>query len=846
MSKQFIIGVMFAVIAVHVKSRQYLWFNSAKNWNDARSHCLSIGTDLAIVESAADLSALNGAVVAAGGASGTAVWIGLNDITSEGNWVWADGTPCTLTNGRCVSFWYPGEPNDSANEDCALTWGGGTALNDGQCVSLFTYACNGSPTNTPTPAPTTDPSPAPTSNPTIAPTDVPTESPTFGSCDKRGEIKYVDWYELQNNKDDNDDQVPYTNFNMTLNENRLEMSFEIDLEYIGSSSNGDWDRRFNLGTTYVIDFQPFEINGDLINQPGNCQNRIASAFDGIANFSDFWRYSEYPYLQNNIGSISYLSYPPPSKYWRLSIDNNSCNPIRYFGLFNWYDLSECVDFNGNDLIDIIEDDKSITLFGTLYINLVSPYTMSSIDSGIYRVYQLLGKDFKISINKQNNILSSIGIDLFRTSIIGINENGNDGSFQLSILTQSADYIELINPLIISSPYGTDINIYEISTSCLISTSFTCGQIFTISINSSQVECPPASFIGTYNMGFTVNCRSGQDTVCNTFLNDNGGSSISLGVTSDFVDNECDVEIYNIIFDGFMTFYDDKNFTKIHNNSINYIIGKDRIYIQIEVNIPDDGSGNNLNIFGVKIDNVFICTAENTTDLSINLDQQNGLGGCLSNNIDADGPYDIILNGIENVIYGTEIISNGDILPNVIQFSFIPFDIGRSKMYIHTQITISLQNGQNPQRRLLLQAVQAHSHSHSHSNQIRHFINSMSISTDNTEKEEDENEQINNNISSQPSNDDSVVKYILFGGGLVVFIGFILVIFIIYYIRKKRKKQHELVKQTNTEQTATVNKKHERVGTQSNVLELNQINNTDELILFETQYNKQDVNDDDQL
>ena len=39
------------------------------------------------------------------------MWIGLNDVASEGDYVWVDGTPFDFVN------WASGEPNNSNNED---------------------------------------------------------------------------------------------------------------------------------------------------------------------------------------------------------------------------------------------------------------------------------------------------------------------------------------------------------------------------------------------------------------------------------------------------------------------------------------------------------------------------------------------------------------------------------------------------------------------------------------------------------------------------------------------------------------------------------------------------------
>ena len=116
------------------------------------------------------------------------------------------------------------------------------------------------------------------------------------------------------------------------------------------------------------------------------------------------------------------------------------------------------------------------------------------------------------------------------------------------------------------------------------------------------------------------------------------------------------------------------------------------------------------------------SANDTVDLFENLDQQNGNGGCLSSNIDPDGPYNIITNGVEHSEYFAAII-NSSSESNVARFSFLTFDIGRTKMYVHTQLTLILQNGVR-RRMQLLQTSQ------DGSNQIRHFIDSTTVISNN--------------------------------------------------------------------------------------------------------------------
>ena len=177
------------------------------------------------------------------------------------------------------------------------------------------------------------------------------------------------------------------------------------------------------------------------------------------------------------------------------------------------------------------------------------------------------------------------------------------------------------------------------------TSFTCGQIFTITINETDQNCS-AGFDGDYQMSFNLNCRY-NETVCNTFINDNGGTLIELQVSLD-----CATLSYQTSFDGTMTFYDNFLFNVSHDSANNYVIGQDMIYVQVEVDIPND-----YDIFSVSIDNVFVCTATDSVDLFSNLNNANSLNvGCLSSDIDGDGSYDIIINGIENALYSVEIIS----------------------------------------------------------------------------------------------------------------------------------------------------------------------------------------------
>ena len=69
--------------------------------------------------------------------NGERSWIGLNDRSVEGSFVW--------TNKEISSFrfWAPQQPNDWKNEDCVHTLGArhGYTWNDVPCHNCYNYTC---------------------------------------------------------------------------------------------------------------------------------------------------------------------------------------------------------------------------------------------------------------------------------------------------------------------------------------------------------------------------------------------------------------------------------------------------------------------------------------------------------------------------------------------------------------------------------------------------------------------------------------------------------------------------------------------------------------------------------
>ena len=109
----------------------YAFVDGNINWNQAEDCCVTWGGHLASIHSTDDNILLNDICN-----QDTITWIGLNDIASEGNFEWSDGSGYDYNNFDTAS----GNPsNSNGGEDCVsflrrknneLTW------NDYRCDGL--------------------------------------------------------------------------------------------------------------------------------------------------------------------------------------------------------------------------------------------------------------------------------------------------------------------------------------------------------------------------------------------------------------------------------------------------------------------------------------------------------------------------------------------------------------------------------------------------------------------------------------------------------------------------------------------------------------------------------------
>lgn len=104
-------------------------------FDEARAFCMGLDADLLKVDDQAELDFLAGAgIPASAGAGG---WRnGLNDVATEGTFVWTDGT------APAVAPWNVGEPNDAGgNEDCVEMTTAADTWNDIPCTEPRAFVC---------------------------------------------------------------------------------------------------------------------------------------------------------------------------------------------------------------------------------------------------------------------------------------------------------------------------------------------------------------------------------------------------------------------------------------------------------------------------------------------------------------------------------------------------------------------------------------------------------------------------------------------------------------------------------------------------------------------------------
>ncbi|CAG5124220.1 unnamed protein product [Candidula unifasciata] len=119
----------------HFAQSCYAYGESMVTFAAAEEMCKFYSAHLAEIDSATENNFLKS--IARNKSSG-AVWIGGTDVFNEGTWLWLS------TGHRIFNFldWAPGQPDDSAGEDCLGLYGvSNYQWNDFICSNLGTFIC---------------------------------------------------------------------------------------------------------------------------------------------------------------------------------------------------------------------------------------------------------------------------------------------------------------------------------------------------------------------------------------------------------------------------------------------------------------------------------------------------------------------------------------------------------------------------------------------------------------------------------------------------------------------------------------------------------------------------------
>ncbi|XP_067267058.1 lectin BRA-3-like [Chanodichthys erythropterus] len=124
-----------------IACRGKLYFSGSNklNWSISRDVCVSKGADLVTITSQSEQDFLVSKF-------NVSHWIGLNDLDTEGHWVWVNGQTLKDTG---VQFWFTGDPKqpnnnrnkDLSGENCAYLGKINGSWYDTSCNTQKTFIC---------------------------------------------------------------------------------------------------------------------------------------------------------------------------------------------------------------------------------------------------------------------------------------------------------------------------------------------------------------------------------------------------------------------------------------------------------------------------------------------------------------------------------------------------------------------------------------------------------------------------------------------------------------------------------------------------------------------------------
>lgn len=121
---------------VTYNGHDYLFVTTPKTWYQAQTYCANYGAPyggyhLVTINDAGEEAFLD---ANESNRSKTNWWIGYSDQGVEGSWIWSNGYS-TYTN------WYPGEPNNNGDQDCAVDRYYASQWDDQACGVSNVFIC---------------------------------------------------------------------------------------------------------------------------------------------------------------------------------------------------------------------------------------------------------------------------------------------------------------------------------------------------------------------------------------------------------------------------------------------------------------------------------------------------------------------------------------------------------------------------------------------------------------------------------------------------------------------------------------------------------------------------------
>uniref|UniRef100_A0A0K8U249 Perlucin n=2 Tax=Bactrocera latifrons TaxID=174628 RepID=A0A0K8U249_BACLA len=125
---------------IQIGSKYYL-INTATtmNWFGAMLYCRNYDSDLAVIESEAEMNALNSYLTTNEGHTGLHFWLGVTDLAVEGKFM-------SIKDGRPMLYakWSGGQPDNTGKiEDCVHLWLVNNIfhMNDNNCMAQLHAIC---------------------------------------------------------------------------------------------------------------------------------------------------------------------------------------------------------------------------------------------------------------------------------------------------------------------------------------------------------------------------------------------------------------------------------------------------------------------------------------------------------------------------------------------------------------------------------------------------------------------------------------------------------------------------------------------------------------------------------